>query len=298
MVSKFCIFVVWNSRRGIREEYPIRCELVSKFCIFVVWNSIALFDPEMSQVVNWFQNFVSLWSETVNGIWRIWGCLLWIGFKILYLCGLKQSSTLKLNIWTGCELVSKFCIFVVWNSVAKTTGEISMLWIGFKILYLCGLKQSELLLNFYTDGCELVSKFCIFVVWNSLQNILNRHTQVVNWFQNFVSLWSETVKFHRRSLIIPLWIGFKILYLCGLKQLFLQPKRWAMVVNWFQNFVSLWSETVQSLRGTGGLELWIGFKILYLCGLKQSKGNLILNLPCCELVSKFCIFVVWNSSHQ
>ncbi len=118
--------------------------------------------------------------------------MLWIGFKILYLCGLKQSNNLILRVLGCCELVSKFCIFVVWNSSSCSMNTSILLWIGFKILYLCGLKQLHFWKNMFQLGCELVSKFCIFVVWNS------------------------TNVFTCSSLV--LWIGFKILYLCGLKQ--------------------------------------------------------------------------------
>ena len=220
-------------------------------------------------VVNWFQNFVSLWSETVIISTKQRGELLWIGFKILYLCGLKQFSFSTTISFLSCELVSKFCIFVVWNSTensvihwqwvvnwfqnfvslwSETVGyaktELNkMLWIGFKILYLCGLKQSLTNCMTVVQCCELVSKFCIFVVWNSERALNIVVYIVVNWFQNFVSLWSETViyqmshlekrcelvsKFcifvvwnsnsHNKWIFHQLWIGFKILYLCGLKQ--------------------------------------------------------------------------------
>ena len=141
MVSKFCIFVVWNSRVVhiiiaiivvnwfqnfvslwsetvfcSRIKWNSSCELVSKFCIFVVWNSDGFLTEKYTDVVNWFQNFVSLWSETVWYRGCVLILLLWIGFKILYLCGLKQFEALIGNIGKCCELVSKFCIFVVWNS--------------------------------------------------------------------------------------------------------------------------------------------------------------------------------------
>ena len=322
----------------------IRCELVSKFCIFVVWNS------------NYTYIFIFGW--------------LWIGFKILYLCGLKQFKPKAKAEVKRCELVSKFCIFVVWNSLIKWNKKQITLWIGFKILYLCGLKQYykyigvvESVVNWFQNFvslwskqlminveqlkfcCELVSKFCIFVVWNSLSdlgltfnllwigfkfcifvvwNSFNIDFQrlmgcelvsnfVSLWSEtvfnsngeafircelvsNFVSLWSETVVFWWGIFAIccelvskfcifvvwnsnittwntlhMLWIGFKILYLCGLKQFYQKQKPCFAVVNWFQNFVSLWSETVKTYDIIAVYSLWIGFKILYLCGLKQFK---------------------------
>ena len=167
--------------------------------------------------MNWFQNFVSLWSETVRFGHTTSLPVLWIGFKILYLCDLKQWELKKINynkvvnwfqnfvsLWsetvkaqkrtTGhcCELVSKFCIFVIWNSPVIFVRLSGWLWIGFKILYLCDLKQSIVFSGVSSVCCELVSKFCIFVIWNS---------------------YSQTV-----STATMLWIGFKILYLCDLKQ--------------------------------------------------------------------------------
>ena len=120
-----------------------------------------------------------------------------------------------------------------------------------------------------TVSCELVSKFCIFVIWNSYVKLIQIRNGVVNWFQNFVSLWSETVHSILSRRCTKLWIGFKILYLCDLKQYSRRYCWYYKVVNWFQNFVSLWSETVFVLNRAYDY--------------------------CCELVSKFCIFVVWNS---
>ena len=141
--------------------------MVSKFCIFVIWNSLPVPILIPCSVVNWFQNFVSLWSETVKWVFKYICCKLWIGFKILYLCDLKQSIPTSSKSKHCCELVSKFCIFVVWNSLNSLIIQKNRLWIGFKILYLCGLKQYDLGTQPVCLCCELVSKFCIFVVWNS-----------------------------------------------------------------------------------------------------------------------------------
>ena len=141
--------------------------------------------------MNWFQNFVSLWSETV-------------------LCGFSFSSEC-------CELVSKFCIFVIWNSYWTVRLFAIKLWIGFKILYLCDLKQ--------------------------FKNMQFNFVGVVNWFQNFVSLWSETV------------ISKKV-----------KSRRCCELVSKFCIFV-IWNSKKQKKWNTQ--QLWIGFKILYLCDLKQ-----------------------------
>ena len=210
---------LWSETVHRRNGSPYRsCELVSKFCIFVIWNSITTNIYEKPVVVNWFQNFVSLWSETVLWEFQEQTIVLWIGFKILYLCDLKQCLPAGDVSNSCCELVSKFCIFVIWNSVNMQQNSRYQLWIGFKILYLCDLKQFSWRICRKLCCCELVSKFCIFVIWNSMHLKSKRQKQ--------------------------LWIGFKILYLCDLKQ-------------------SVW-----------WVDRWV---------------------YSCELVSKFCIFVIWNS---
>ena len=46
---------------GIRKT---RCELLSKICIFDIGNSVVLMSMNIGIVVNCFQKFVSLTSET------------------------------------------------------------------------------------------------------------------------------------------------------------------------------------------------------------------------------------------
>ena len=281
------VLAVWNYKFSC-------CELVSKFCIFVIWNSHSAILFWAFIVVNWFQNFVSLWSETVELKYLAAQLKLWIGFKILYLCDLKQYSSPSMKVYRGCELVSKFCIFVIWNShiqVLFAQFQVVNWFQNFVSLWSETVTQYSRIL---TKSCELVSKFCIFVIWNSPEKLTQNLKLVVNWFQNFVSLWSETVLWRNRSprhcceLVskfcifviwnstnkirtcnVLLWIGFKILYLCDLKQLQRIQQKLNLVVNWFQNFVSLWSETVIFFLIQNYIKLWIGFKILYLCDLKQ-----------------------------
>ena len=194
--------------------------------------------------MNWFQNFVSLWSETV------------------------QENQIFLG--QCCELVSKFCIFVVWNSFKYRIVNFVLVVNWFQNFVSLWSETVHLFVTTDKLGCELVSKFCIFVVWNSTYCALKRQCLVVNWFQNFVSLWSETVSWKYSTKITS----------CEL-------------VSKFCIFV-VWN-SCDSLVSTRS-RLWIGFKILYLCGLKQSPPLILQNAISCELVSKFCIFVVWNST--
>ena len=169
------------------------CELLSKICIFVVWNNIPLWVLSSSSVVNCFQKFVSLLSETTYCCINTCGNGLWIAFKNLYLCCLKQRRYLRSSLHYCCELLSKICIFVVWNNIilanannnsvvncfqkfvsllsetTKLHGYIwrYKLWIAFKNLYLCCLKQLNFTGIYGGTSCELLSKICIFVVWNN-----------------------------------------------------------------------------------------------------------------------------------
>ena len=172
----------------------------------------------MCIVVNCFQKFVSLLSETT--LYRA-SCsmrLLWIAFKNLYLCCLKQRLRTPRRYVRCCELLSKICIFVVWNNVELSLNRLdvvvncfqkfvsllsettqlsacmmfAMLWIAFKNLYLCCLKQPLDKVGFAPKSCELLSKICIFVVWNNCTEHKDSGLPVVNCFQKFVSLLSET----------------------------------------------------------------------------------------------------------
>ena len=87
-----------------------------------------------------------------------------------------------------CELLSKVCIFVVWNNCEDMGIFKILLWIAFKSLYLCSLKQLEDRDMEECYGCELLSKVCIFVVWNNNGATVAFNESVVNCFQKFVSL--------------------------------------------------------------------------------------------------------------
>ena len=180
--------------------------------------------------VNWFQNFdlCGLNSRNIKQYWQ--NCCEW--FQILYLWSetvaipemqLQRVNGFKiciflLNSYVSQKYKKKFCelfqnLFFVVEQFKSTMKYLQV--VNVSKLYLCCL-NSHLYLNnfcvlwmvskyvslFWTvmllqftifNICELVSKFCIFVVWNSkMKNYMNFQT-VVNWFQNFVSLWSETV---------------------------------------------------------------------------------------------------------
>ena len=296
--------------------------MLSKICIFVVWNNKRNLFLNVGTVVNCFQKFVSLLSETTQYHEVNEYIKLWIAFKNLYLCCLKQPLLIGYVNTPSCELLSKICIFVVWNNpyhfgashcpvvncfqkfvslLSETTlsplhihllwvvncfqkfvsllSETTViaacadgvkLWIAFKNLYLCCLKQQAMRCLSCFVSCELLSKICIFVVWNNCFLLYSSAYSVVNCFQKFVSLLSETTGSLSVQSNRVLWIAFKNLYLCCLKQLIhlrLNESRRLWIA-----FKNLYLCCLKQLSFANWLRLrplWIAFKNLYLCCLKQ-----------------------------
>ena len=148
--------------------------------------------------------------------------------------------------------------------------------------------------------------------------------KVVNCFQNSVSLIPTTTNVYRRYLNALLWIAFRIQYLwyqqqhflalpiasdrCELlsefsifdtnNNTFLWRCSYRMVVNCFQNSVSLIPTTTESVTVCSTASLWIAFRIQYLWYQQQlpavSEGDVIS----CELLSEFSIFDTNNNSHH
>ena len=144
------------------------------------------------------------------------------------------------------------------------------LWIAFKNLYLCSLKQPLFAIYELLQCCELLSKTCIFALWNnSLQLWITE--------QNSCELLSKTC-------IFALWNNLPADTI----------RNW-IVVNCFQKLVSLLFETTQDSVSIQPGPLWIAFKNLYLCSLKQRGWNGWMYAHCCELLSKTCIFALWNN---
>ena len=144
--------------------------------------------------MNCFQKFVSLLSETTLPFEVMLYDALWIAFKNLYLCCLKQLKRCNKPSRIRCELLSKICIFVVWNNCRqKDKGTVLVVNCFQKFVSLL----SETTINQDSGNqtsCELLSKICIFVVWNNKDKKNKISRAVVNCFQKFVSLLSETTK--------------------------------------------------------------------------------------------------------
>ena len=138
--------------------------------------------------------------------------------------------------------------------------------------------------------CELLSKWGIFDISNNRQPSRLKGILVVNCFQNEVSLISATTIAYIKIEYIALWIAFKMRYLwyqqqhpmlgtvyttcCELLSKWgifdisnnhsLMLIRLELVVNCFQNEVSLISATTLALHFQSIRLLWIAFKMRYL----------------------------------
>ena len=194
------------------------CELLSKFIIFAVGNNRSQRILCFCAVVNCFQNLLSLQSETTGSICIACNDLLWIAFKIYYLCSRKQPFLS--GRWERCVVN---CFQNLLSLQSETTIILSpivwlMLWIAFKIYYLCSRKQQSIKSLWNTIRCELLSKFIIFAVGNNMEPTILHVLKVVNCFQNLLSLQSETTSWQFVPIVILLWIAFKIYYLCSRKQ--------------------------------------------------------------------------------
>ena len=139
----------------------------------------------------------------------------------------------------SCELLSKNCIFDILNNIEHgrtvlnkvvncfqkivslifwTTFKIFLtigctLWIAFKKLYLWYSEQRRVEDVWTANGCELLSKNCIFDILNNSLLVGDVTSKVVNCFQKIVSLIFWTTDSPLLSINDLLWIAFKKLYL-------------------------------------------------------------------------------------
>ena len=168
------------------------CELLTKFIIFAIGNNHLFGKGFDCDVVNCLQNLLSLRSETT-----------------VPTCYVGSGS---------CELLTKFIIFAIGNNFARwiqaqihvvnclqnllslrseTTKlalrtTIGLLWIAYKIYYLCDRKQQIMGANRRNICCELLTKFIIFAIGNNRFFKPRYKVGVVNCLQNLLSLRSET----------------------------------------------------------------------------------------------------------
>ena len=170
-----------------------------------------------------------------------------------------------------------------------------MLWIAFKNLYLWHRKQHSAWICVCFCCCELLLKICIFDIGNSQTLQAFQVRTVVNCFQKFVSLTSETAYHKKGTEDESCELLSKIcIFDIGNSRLWVHTYT-PVVVNCFQKFVSLTSETAHGDFNNDFNKLWIAFKNLYLWHRKQHWLNASFTHACCELLSKICIFDIGNS---
>ena len=167
----------------------------------------------------------------------------------------------------------------------------------------------------------MLSEFIIFVIHHNNFRWNRRPFAVVNCFQNLLSLWYITTEETVILFSTKLWIAFRIYYLCDTSQLnslhscfaircellseFIifvihhnqntSIKNAIVVVNCFQNLLSLWYITTDIAPRIINGWLWIAFRIYYLCDTSQQGVLNGLLLRCCELLSEFIIFVIHHN---
>ena len=237
----FRIQYLWYQQQqiGVLGLIGNRCELLSEFSIFDTNNNRMAGVKLQWIVVNCFQNSVSLIPTTTK--YRSNSCnkRLWIAFRIQYLW-YQQQPVNPISGATGrCELLSEFSIFDTNNNTKSTWGverivvncfqnSVSLiptttwkchsilptlLWIAFRIQYLWYQQQPVLTSDVLRVGCELLSEFSIFDTNNNQCNDFRIRINVVNCFQNSVSLIPTTTMNYKYTSLFLLWIAFRIQYL-------------------------------------------------------------------------------------
>ena len=144
------------------------CELLTKFIIFAIGNNFHIFVWKYNRVVNCLQNLLSLRSETTTAIIITTFPLLWIAYKIYYLCDRKQLRGRTGYHLSCCELLTKFIIFAIGNNITENASiPLSVVNCLQNLLSL----RSETTLRFnetQSVSCELLTKFIIFAIGNNL----------------------------------------------------------------------------------------------------------------------------------
>ena len=170
------------------------CELLSEFITFVIHHNFSLLHQFLLWVVNCFQNLLPLWYITTTIFRWLWSIMLWIAFRIYYLCDTSQQTMKKLELKLSCELLSEFITFVIHHNginyagirtrvvncfqnllplwyITTRWGNFTcaiLLWIAFRIYYLCDTSQQRIKLTTKKQGCELLSEFITFVIHHNL----------------------------------------------------------------------------------------------------------------------------------
>ena len=157
----FKLLYLWHYWQPNANLYKriVCCELLSNYCIFDIIDNNHMWPIPIRTVVNCFQIIVSLTLLTTNPRYENMAITLWIAFKLLYLWHYWQQWWIMKKMFSGCELLSNYCIFDIIDNdgyyricddcvvncfqiiVSLTLGVcqcnyIWRLWIAFKLLYL------------------------------------------------------------------------------------------------------------------------------------------------------------------
>ena len=195
------------------------CELLTKFIIFAIGNNIDALNNEIAQVVNCLQNLLSLRSETTPDEAPLKLSKLWIAYKIYYLCDRKQLHIISERTTLVVNCLQNLLSLRSETTITENMHNYMLLWIAYKIYYLCDRKQLSWAVIGWPHCCELLTKFIIFAIGNNYSERHARCNGVVNCLQNLLSLRSETTVPTPACYAFGLWIAYKIYYLCDRKQL-------------------------------------------------------------------------------
>ncbi len=169
------------------------------------------------------------------------------------------------------------------------------MWIAFKICIFDFQKQQNRPRFLHRLCCELLSKFVSLTFRNSRLPLVLSCSSVVNCFQNLYLWLSETAPFISLMKRHMLWIAFKICIFDFQKQHSPKPTLSFISCELLSKFVSLTFRNSFSFDTIKEFELWIAFKICIFDFQKQQCDNVIFNLYCCELLSKFVSLTFRNS---
>ena len=118
-------------------------------------------------VVNCFQIIIFVSPETTFRQQRTAALMLWIAFKLLFLCRQKQLRCNNKRCEVSCELLSNYYFCVARNNEQKMIVRSIVLWIAFKLLFLCRQKQHDTRKSTQSISCELLSNYYFCVARNN-----------------------------------------------------------------------------------------------------------------------------------
>ena len=133
--------------------------------------------------MNCFQIIIFVSPETTASRDSSPSRLLWIAFKLLFLCRQKQRINLKTVKSQCCELLSNYYFCVARNNPIGKHNTCHMLWIAFKLLFLYRQKQQRDPVKRMDYRCELLSNYYFCVARNNSIRAKKWHAKSYNAFR-------------------------------------------------------------------------------------------------------------------